>query len=286
MRLRPNHSHAADGSQATAAGDPADNLDGGLTIDQATAPAAAEAPAPKPDAAAFPLSAVVRITDQIGGATWQGAGVPIAPDEILTASHVVHQTDLGTATNISVAPGSDGGAEPFRHVAGPVTHFTPIESTNDRISKADAQKDYAMIHLAAPMSGPGVMGMTANFAGGSVHVTGYPSSAKGAMVDSTQAVTVNPDYTLLNGSWIGGGSSGRPVWTYVADGTPSVVGRVSTHTGSVGNFTQITAPVLNQIRAWVQQDHAPAASLGRDLRHERRRSGRRQAYAILRRAGA
>lgn len=40
------------------------------------------------DPTTYPYDTVVRITDSLG----QGSGVLVAPDEVLTASHVVHDT--------------------------------------------------------------------------------------------------------------------------------------------------------------------------------------------------
>ncbi len=45
---------------------------------------------------AYPYDTIVRITDTIGGQMWQGSGVLIAPDEVLTASHVVYIQGVGT----------------------------------------------------------------------------------------------------------------------------------------------------------------------------------------------
>jgi len=60
---------------------------------------------------------VVRIADQIGAHIFQGSGVLISPDEVLTASYVVYQTGLGTATNIDVTPAFSSGTAPFGHAA-------------------------------------------------------------------------------------------------------------------------------------------------------------------------
>ncbi len=39
-----------------------------------------------------PYNAVVRITETIDGQTWQGSGVMLAADEVLTAGHVAYRT--------------------------------------------------------------------------------------------------------------------------------------------------------------------------------------------------
>jgi len=110
------------------------------------------------------------------------------------------------------------------------------------------------------------MGIQPNFAGGAVHITGYPASAGGLMVDSTQTVTVDPNFTTLMGTPTGEGSSGGPEWVYGAGGNPYVVGLVSAEsvtTGangqSIGFNLQITAPVLKQIMTWGSQDDSGVA---------------------------
>jgi len=95
------------------------------------------------DPTTYPYDTVVRITDQIGGYVFQGSGVLISPDEVLTASHVVYQNDLGTATNIDVAPGYDSGYAPFGHAAGTLAHYNQIIDY-PYINQVACQSDYAI----------------------------------------------------------------------------------------------------------------------------------------------
>jgi hypothetical protein len=108
------------------------------------------------------------------------------------------------------------------------------------------------------------MGIESNFAGGSVSITGYPSSAEGAQVDSTQS-----------GTALGERSSGGPVWIETTGGA-SVVGVVSSEsvTNGTGYNNLITTAEFNRIEAWVQQDDAtstptptptPTPTLGLDV---------------------
>ncbi len=212
-----------------------------------------------PDAAGYPYSAVVRIVAGFGGQYFQGSGVLISPDEVLTASHMVYLPGSGTATSLDVAPAYNGTA-PFGHAAGTVAHYSQV-GNGHTISLSESQSDYAIIHLAQPFAGAGTMGVEPDFAGGAVHVTGYPGSDDGAMVDSTQTVAVDPRFTLLDGTSTGPGSSGGPVWHLGADGLPHVVGLVSsglTDTGAgtqpAGWNVQITGAVQRQIAAWASQD--------------------------------
>jgi len=134
------------------------------------------------------------------------------------------------------------------------------------INQVASQSDYAIIHLSKPFTGLGAMGIQPNFAGGAVHITGYLASAGGLMVDSTQTVTVDPNFTTLMGTPTGEGLSGGPEWVYGAGGNPYVVGLVSAEsvaTGangqSIGFNLQTTAPVLKQIMTWESQDDSGVA---------------------------
>ena len=206
-------------------------------------------------ALSYPFDTVVRITDTIGAQSWQGSGVLISPDEVLTASHVVYSQGVGSATNITVAPAYDSGVRPYGSASGAAIHYFQINDANDLISSQQSQSDYAIIHLSSSFDSVGTMGIEANFAGGTVNVTGYPASADGAQVTSTQTVTVDPYYTLLEGTSIGAGSSGGPVWIETTAG-PEVVGLVSSvGANGTGYFVQITTSVLDQIEAWVTEDN-------------------------------
>ena len=208
------------------------------------------------DSSVYPYDTVVRITDTIGNDGWQGSGVLISPDEVLTASHVVYVQGVGTATNIEVAPAYNDGAEPYGTESGAYIHYNTVDDANGTISLQDSQDDYAVIHLSQPFTGLGTMGLEADFAGGDVNVTGYPASAGGAMVTSQENVTQVPGYTLLTGAGLGEGSSGGPVWVTASSGSPSIVGLVSSGSGPTGYFNQITTAELDQIQSWVAQDDA------------------------------
>jgi V8-like Glu-specific endopeptidase len=207
------------------------------------------------DTSAYPYDTVVHISDTIGGEPFVGSGVLISPDEVLTASHVVYAEGIGTAADIVVTPGYQVGYSPYGSAQGTVTHYFPIHDANDLIPYDQSQYDYAIIHLSSPFADAGTMGIESNFGGGAVSVTGYPVSAGGTQVDSQQTVTLDPVYTLLDGTSLGPGSSGGPVWIETGVG-PDVVGIVSSGNGSTGHFTAITTSAFNQIETWLAQDAA------------------------------
>jgi len=212
------------------------------------------------DPNAAPYNAVVRITNDLDGSRWLGSGVLISPDEVLTANHVSYKRGSinGVATAIDVGPGYNNDYGPLGDYAGTVAHY--FEQTNEpNIAIGDIQSDFSIIHLSKPVVGGSVMTVTPDFAGGSVHVTGYPASGSTdgvTMMDTVQTVTTDPSYAIYEGTTLGGGSSGGPVWTYGADGTANLVGLVSAEAGNTSYDVKLTAADAAQIAAWVKQDDA------------------------------
>lgn len=203
----------------------------------------------------YPYDIIVKITDVIGNTRLQGSGVLIAPDEVLTASHMVFTQGVGTATQIVVTPGSSYGSSPYGSANGTTVHYSPVNDANQTITNQQSQMDYAVIHLATPFAFPEYMGIQPDFGGGPVNITGYPQSAGGAQVNSAQVVARNPTYTLLNGTALGAGSSGGPVWIQTAHG-PQIVGLVSSEaaTNNTGYNVLLTSSALFTIENWVAQD--------------------------------
>ncbi len=210
------------------------------------------------DTASFPYGSIVRITDTINGRNFQGSGVLIAPDEVLTAAHMVWRTGIGVATDIEVTPGYSQGLAPFGRIQGAVTHYNPINVTDGAIPISDIAYDFAIIRLSRATAA-GSMRLLAGFTRGDAIVSGYPATKLGVQVNSEQYVDSTDAYDLLYGSALGPGSSGGPVWTVDASG-PAVVGLVSAaDDAGNGYFVKITAEVRNTILSWVEQDHAAPA---------------------------
>jgi V8-like Glu-specific endopeptidase len=209
------------------------------------------------DPTKYPFDTVVYITDTIGGQDWQGSGVLIAPDEVLTASHVVYIQGVGTATDIQVTPAYSAGSKPFGTASGTYIHYFQVNDVNRQLTAQQSQYDYAVIHLSTNFTRLGFMGLQSDFSGGAADVTGYPATSDGLMENSQQTVVQDPNYTVLDGTSLGEGSSGGPVWITENNGSPYVVGIVSTGTeNAAGTFMQISDAAFNQIEAWVAQDNA------------------------------
>src|SRR5271165_3490503 len=206
---------------------------------------------------------VVYITDTLDGETWQASGVLIAPNVVLTAAHVVCSSTYGPASNIEVTPGYDAGTAPFGTATATDVNYMQIVDPNETITEQQSQNDYALIQLSTSFSGIGAMALDPNFTGGTVNVTGYPGQDGGVLDNSQQVVTLNPNYSLLDGTSIGPGSSGGPVWIVGSNGEPEVVGLVSSAergAGSAGFFSQITPATVDQINAWIAQDDGSSSS--------------------------
>src|SRR5271166_660296 len=206
---------------------------------------------------------VVYITDTLDGETWQASGVLVAPDEVLTAAHVVYSSTYGPASNIEVTPGYDAGTAPFGTATATDVNYMQIVDPNETITEQQSQNDYALIQLSTSFSGIGAMALDPNFTGGTVNVTGYPGQDGGVLDNSQQVVTLNPNYSLLDGTSIGPGSSGGPVWIVGSNGEPEVVGLVSSAeggAGSAGFFSQITPATEARIDAWIAQDDGSSSS--------------------------
>jgi V8-like Glu-specific endopeptidase len=204
-----------------------------------------------------PWISICYITDVFNGREYQASGVLIAPDEVLTASHVLWSTQYGAATQVEVSPGANESGPTIGTVGALNLHYNQVNDSNGEITEGDSQRDYALIHLDTPLGPLGTFGVTANYAGGQVNVTGYPGYLDGALDNAAENVALDPYVTLLEGPSIGPGSSGGPVWTNGADG-PQVVGVVSSAQGTVGTegyFAQITDAALSQINGWVRQDN-------------------------------
>ena len=147
----------------------------------------------------YPYDTVVEITDTIGQDEFQGSGVLIAPNAVLTAAHVVWSTNVGSASNIEVTPGANDGTAPFGSSAVVGGTFNKVYDPSDLISEQQSQLDFALLVLATPFTNIGKMTIDPDYAGGIVNVTGYPASAGGVLVNSVQAVTQDPHYALLDG---------------------------------------------------------------------------------------
>lgn len=198
----------------------------------------------------------------VGGTltTEQGSGVLIAPDEVLTAAHLLYDSTGQLARTIVVSPGYDRGAV-HGVVAADAVHAMPLA---DWTQLSGTQGDFALVHLATPITDRPTMALGAALAPGSATATGYPLASGGAQASLAETPTKVPGYDVFAGTPLGGtgdshGSSGGPLWQTV-DGVPTVVGLVSSAAGATGYFLDLTAADVAQIQAWEAADHAAPAT--------------------------
>jgi V8-like Glu-specific endopeptidase len=182
-----------------------------------------------------------------------GSGVVIGPHTILTASHVVYDTEDQIADqNIRLYPGWSG-ADPRLgpgYVSTAYTdHFYEIASTSGSLTKAQSTQDFAIIDTSYTFTS--WMGVVTNWQGGAAHMTGYPMNAGGAQTDQVGTIYADPSYSLLDYGTLSTspGNSGGPIWLNY-NGSDDVAGIVSTS----GWASQITTADWNQIVSWVSED--------------------------------
>ena len=205
----------------------------------------------------FPYNCVVLIESpdpSEAGYYLQGSGVVIGPHTILTASHVVYDVYAQTQEqNIKLYPGWDstGPALGPGYISTIYTdHFHEIgEEGSDDLTKTQSASDYAVIDTSYTFSS--WMGVDLNYAGGEVHLTGYPASAGGYQIDQVGTVSADPNYSVLDYGTVSTnpGDSGGPLWLD-NNGSDDVAGIVSTS----GWACQLTTGDWSQIESWVSED--------------------------------
>ena len=205
----------------------------------------------------FPYDCVVLIEspDPLeSGYYLEGSGVVIGPHTILTASHVMFDiSEQLPDQNIVVYLGWNS-ADPALgsgYIATYYTdHFNDIGALgSEELTKAQSALDYAVIDTSYTFTR--WMNITVDYAGGEVHMTGYPVTAGGEQTDQSGTVSADPNYSVLDYGTISPqpGNSGGPVWLDY-DGSDDVAGIVSTG----GYACQLTASDWKQIENWVGED--------------------------------
>ncbi len=192
----------------------------------------------------------------------QASGVLVAPDEVLTAAHVIYGTNGLRTSGTVIMDYNKGTYTTTDSVAG-----VHVVAQADYTTDAGEQTDYALIHLSTPVTGGTVFNLAAFGGNGTYNVSGYPAGTGGALDTQSEQVTKESSYTVLNGATLSQGtnnahgSSGGPVWTTV-NGTPTVEGVISAESsdGTTGFFTQMTATTVAQIQSWIAQDHPTTAA--------------------------
>jgi V8-like Glu-specific endopeptidase len=200
------------------------------------------------DQAQYPWQTVVFIESTFpNGDTATGSGVMVGPNDVLTASHMVYAIeDGGGATKVTVTPGYDPSPlqEPFGTVDAYAWHyFTDFDPDgnglilpgNNGDGLGGSELDVALLDLDVALGiNTGWMGLDRNFTSGNVNVTGYPGYYGTNMMNDVGYVKDDAVdwFTDTDGLELHAGNSGGPLWHYNVDGSPSVVGIVSTETAA------------------------------------------------------
>jgi V8-like Glu-specific endopeptidase len=208
----------------------------------------------------YPYNGVVYVAVTMpDGSVWDASGVLIAPDEVLTAAHVVWHQGVGQAIQAFVQPAVNGADVPYLPVGVANVHYFAINDPNDQFTGAESQHDFALLHLSQPVSA-GVMPLEPNFPGGQIHVTGYPGGGytMADLVTNAYRASDVSDLVYSGQQSLGPGTSGGPLWHIGANGQPYCVGVVSSQSVSTpdrGLGGEITPEILNSVRVWEAQDH-------------------------------
>jgi V8-like Glu-specific endopeptidase len=201
--------------------------------------------------AASPYDGIVlirdTIPDQAAGTQTVGTGFIIGPDTILTAAHVLEDA-AGEASAVEVVAGSSG-ADPATYHATSAQVDTSFVSSGPVISSEDSQSDFAVIKVANLPATYGTFNLQANYAGGTVNLTGYPAGSTDQDND-VGTVTKDASFDVLdygpsNDVVAVSGESGGPLWTFSGT-SPTAVGLVSTDAFGV-QFTSADITLINEL---------------------------------------
>jgi len=160
-----------------------------------------------------------------------GSGVVIGPHPFLTASHMLWDSaHQGEANQVWLYPAyyQNGIPNPPGSL-GPINanlvwhnYIVGVPGQN-LISQSDSQYDFAVIDTDYTFTS--WMGVSLDYGGGAVNVTGYPATANGIQTSASGVVSKDPNYSLLDypNNFVSPGNSGGPLWNYF-NGSFDVVG--------------------------------------------------------------
>jgi V8-like Glu-specific endopeptidase len=185
-----------------------------------------------------------------------GAGVVIGPHAILTASHNIWDSDIGSlADTTKVYPGYSGST-PFGSgdfITGAYSlRGWGIDTSGGTLPLSDVDQDYALIITSHTFTS--WFGWHAGWGGGTVHMTGYPNTLSGkTQDDQIGTISQHSTYDIWTHGTLNSvpGNSGGPLWYDGDPGAgvePYVVGIVST----TGHSVRLTIDIMEQIDTWLE----------------------------------
>ena len=221
----------------------------------------------------YPYSSVVLVqTTFSDGSSWNGSGVMVGPNDVLTAAHCLWDADTGYATSVTVYPGYDDGSAPFGSIAAArwdsyQWDFLGADGKSghdDLAFESESQWDVGIIGLSTNVGyQTGWMGIDPGGYSGWYFQTGYPS-------DYNNPLTGNPvlsedygyasyddtywTYNYLDNFSIAPGNSGGPLW-YDANPAADVVDPYVIGVCSTANWAADVGFTFDTVLAWMNNDY-------------------------------
>src|SRR5215471_6190568 len=225
------------------------------------------------DTTIFPYSAVVRVVVDFNGDgifDTAGSGAMIGANDVLTAGHLLWNSQYGFAKNIMVLPAEAGADEPFGSAIGQ-TWTVPPEYVS---SGGSVDFDIGVINLSTnigvstgwfglqPVSAQTVIGST-------VTLDSYPTDLTGGEYQYTSSDNVDAVHgnaLLYNGALdMYFGSSGGPLWWQMNGGFYIVgVNTFQTTDGLYNGGTMITNDFFNRVVTWSNDSPTSTIIAGTD----------------------
>lgn len=169
-----------------------------------------------------------------------GSAVQIAPGAFLTAAHVMNGANGAPRDYGTISIGYDAGSS---YGKGSITSAVPYEASYD--GSMDSTANDVGVFLTGPGTESGtVYAMVPKAPTGPVNISGYPDTAGGTLVTTTERLRSTNGGSVLVGAIIGNGydphgMSGGPAWVD-GPGGPEVFGVVSNSTTSNTYMAQLT----------------------------------------------
>lgn len=185
----------------------------------------------------------------------QGSGILLSDDEVLTAAHLVYNSDGSQRTSGTASVGYSNG----KSTSTSAINGVQVNASQDYTSVAGMGSDFAVVHLSTPVTDGTVFQLGSDLASGTFQVSGYPVGMSGTLDTKTESLTVASGtkiYTgeaLHDGTGNPNGSSGGSIYQ-VVNGMPTAYGVISADLSSdttKGFFKELTSDDVAQIKSWV-----------------------------------
>ncbi len=192
--------------------------------------------------AGYPYTAIAHVTAYFpDGTVISGTGSVVGINDVLTASHLVYQEDLGgAAERLRVIPGLDGDEAPFGDFWAEEWQYFPLQSDEPgKLSAAQSEFDIALLGFSQALGEQtGMFELDREGEAGAYRLTGYPgiyadSEGPRMIEDSGYAASLRGyDLFDIEDFEVNPGNSGGPLWEW-RDGVPFLTGVVSTNLWAV-----------------------------------------------------